>query len=329
MQKQKLSTEKSNPKVVDYLLTNIPIVSFATTVGEALAVIRKKKNWDTISYIYIIDDKKSLVGVVSIKELLKTKDSVSLKSLARKDPVGVNASSPQERVAVAAIYNNIKVMPVFKPGTREMLGVVGTDDILKILHNEHVEDYLRFSGITQDHPTVDIFKAGVWRLVKLRLSWLLVGLVVMMVGAVLIGNFSHTLEKEIATAFFIPIVVYMSNAVGIQAQALLIRLLAQQKVKQFVFIRKEVSVSFILAFISGLITTIFALVWLGSVEVALTVGLAIFASTVAAVFIGVSIPFLLYKMKKDPALGSGPFATSLQDIVSIMIYFLIATIILF
>lgn len=325
MENKKIKSDE----VIDHLLTKVPKVSVDDKVSQVFDLLRNNSRWDTVNYIYVLDQLNKLVGVASIKELLRAKDSKLIKDIMVKNPVGVSASVHQERAAVIAIEKNIKAVPIFRTGTREFLGVVGTDDILGLLHQDHVEDLLRFSGIAKHHPTVDIFKAKPAALFKLRIPWLLIGLVGGMLASALVSKFEPTLSKEIALTFFIPVVVYISNAISIQTQALLIRLLASRQVKSWNFLKKEIFVSFFLALTASLVISIYAGMWLGSATVALIVGLAILTSTLVAVTISVAIPLALYKAKKDPALGSGPFSTAVQDISTLVIYLMIATLILF
>lgn len=323
------NSSQNSKQVIDYLLTKVPQVSKDQSVGEVLLLIRKRKNWETINYIYVLDKTKKLIGVVAIKELLRCDDKTLIKSIMKKDPAGVSASSPQEKAAMTAIHYNIKAVPIFKTGSREFLGTVGTDKILEILHQEHVEDFLKFSGITKLHKTVDILKANHWRLFRARLPWLLIGLIGGIAGVFILGQFENILKKEIALSFFIPVIIYISNAIAIQSQVLLIRRLASKTVNPQKFLTRELHVSVWLGIVSALIIAGFAGFWLGDPWIALTVGLAIFASTIVAVIIAITIPLVLFAAKKDPALGSGPFATSIQDISTILIYFLIASIIIF
>jgi magnesium transporter len=313
--------------VINYLLTKVPTVSLSYNVGQCLDLIRRKKDWDTINYIYVLNKNKELVGVISVKELLKTKNGVSARKIMKHQPIGIPVSASQERAAVVAIQHNVKMVPIFKAGSREFLGVVGTDKILSILHHEHVEDLLRFSGISKDHPTIDTFKAPPTKLARLRLPWLLLGLIGGMISAFLVSQFGPLLKRVLALAFFIPVVVYIGNAVSTQTQALLIRSLASRKVKISSFLQKELLVSFLLAVTAAIVMSTFAGIWLRSVYIVLTLALAIIFSTLAAVMIGITIPSVLYAAKKDPALGSGPFATAIQDISTLLIYLLIASLI--
>jgi len=320
--------QSSKNCVIDHLLTQVPTVAKEDKVSRVLEMIRRKKDWDSINYIYVLNKAEELIGVVSIKELLRAKDRTLIKEIMARKPTGVSASAKQERAAVEAINYNIKAVPIFNVGSREFLGVVGTDKILNILHREHVEDLLRFSGISKKHPTVDTSKSHPFRLVRLRLPWLLLGLVGGMIGAFLVSRFGSILEKELALAFFMPVVVYIGNAVSTQTQALLIRLLSSRRVKAKTFLKKELIVSLLLALIAAIVISTFAGFWLQSIKVTFIIGLAIIVSTLAAVTIGITIPSVLYAAKKDPALGSGPFATAIQDVSTLLIYFLIASLVL-
>lgn len=323
------NTSQNSRRVVDYLLTKVPMASKDQTVKQILDLIRSKKNWDTINYIYVLDEAKKLIGVVAIKELMRAKDNSLIKNIMKADPAGVSASSPQEKAAMTAIHYNIKAVPIFKANSREFLGTVGTDKILEILHKEHVEDFLKLSGIIKSHPTIDILKANPMHLFRVRLPWLLIGIIGGIIGVIILAQFENILKKEIALSFFIPVVVYISNAIAIQSQALLIRRLASKAVNAQKFLIRELHVSIWLGAVSAIIIATFAGLWLGSGLIAFTVGLAIFVSTVVAVAIAITIPLVLFAAKKDPALGSGPFATSIQDISTILIYFLIASLIIF
>jgi len=168
-------------------------------------------------------------------------------------------------------------------------------------------------------------------LVRLRLPWLLVGLVVGAVITFAVSRFEHVLASQVSLAFFIPIIVYMSDAVGTQTETIYIRNLSRHraKIKLSVYIVKELLLGLIIGTASGLLLALFALIWLGSPAIALTVGLAMMASITTAAVLALFVPTLLGRFKKvDPAVGAGPFTTAIQDLLSLLIYFLIASLII-
>lgn len=320
--------KETTKKVIDHILTEVPKFKASDLVGNTIKAVRSFKKWDTINYIYVVDEDDKLEGVVSIKELVRASDTLKLGKIMTKNPVSVSPSADQEQVALVALRKNIKTVPVVQQRTKDFLGVIGTDDIINILNHGHVSKMFRMSGISKQHPTVDIFKISPWKLYKIRIPWLLIGLSGGIIATMLVGGFETTLRKEISLSFFIPVLVYISNAIAIQAQILLIRKLVDDNVKNLIFLKKELAVSITLALTSAFILCTYAYLWLRSFSLALTIGLAVLVSTIVAVIIATAIPLILFRMKKDPALGSGPMATAIQDISTLLIYFLIATVII-
>jgi magnesium transporter len=150
-----------------------------------------------------------------------------------------------------------------------------------------------------------------------------------MLATAVINSFEHALEREIALAFFIPVIVYMSDAVGTQTETIFIRSLSLESLDIRKYILREGVIGLALASILSILIFIFTMVYIQSINVAAIVGLAMLASVFTAVFIAVLIPWLFSRFKKDPAFASGPFATIIQDLLSIIIYFTVATLVLF
>ena len=320
---------KNSKRAIDHLLTNVPIVTADQQIGKVVELIRGKKDWDTVNYIYVTDEHKNLVGVVSIKELLRAKNTLPIKQIMFKNPIGISASADQYRAAIVAIQNNIKMMPVFKTGTREFLGVVGSDTILQILHKKHTEEFLRFSGIVKDRLAADILKANAFLLVKMRLPWLFLGLAGGVIAAKVVGFFETALQEHLILAMFIPVIVYMSDAVGTQTETLLIRGVAvDNKMSLTKYFFREIAVGIMLAAVCAVGLGLVTYWWWQTTLFALILGTSMFLTIIAAVLIGVLIPIFLFKIHNDPAVGSGPFATVITDITSLIIYFSIATLLL-
>ncbi len=167
------------------------------------------------------------------------------------------------------------------------------------------------------------------QLLKLRLPWLVAGLFGGLLITLFIGRFENLLESKVELAFFIPVIVYMADAVGTQTEAIFVRNLAKKRIRILTYLFKEILVGISIGAIFGLAVSLFALAWKGSSEVAITVGLAMFASISIATVISLLIPNFLYREHTDPAVGAGPFSTVIQDAVSTVLYFLIASAIIF
>jgi len=166
-------------------------------------------------------------------------------------------------------------------------------------------------------------------LLRLRLPWLVVGLFGGLLITLFIGRFENLLASKVELAFFIPIVVYLSDSVGTQTEEIYIRNLAKKRVRFLTYLTKEILVGLAIGLLFGLAIALFALAWKGSVDVAITVGLAMFASISVATVMALIIANFLYREHTDPALGAGPFTTVVQDAISLIIYFVIASAIIF
>jgi len=166
---------------------------------------------------------------------------------------------------------------------------------------------------------------GAGRLVKVRLPWLIVGLLGGMVVTLMVSRFENILSTNLKLAFFIPIIVYLADAVGTQTETIYVRNLSKFKDNFYKYLAKEVLVGTCLGFILGALVATGAYLWLRSVETAITVGLAMFVNIIIAPVIAIIVPEILFKERVDPALGGGPFTTVIQDFTSLLIYFLIAS----
>ncbi len=296
----------------------VPVVSSTMSISQIKEMLTEKiADFETINYIYVLE-KEKLVNVFSIKELFQKKVDFSQKRIVKVFP-----NTDQEKVAFLALKHNLKAIPVVeKDGT--FLGAVPSDVILNILHLEQTEDLLKQAGILKtDLPLIETTKASVLSLVNSRTPWLFLGLLGGILAAKIVGLFESSLEKHFVLVAFIPLIVYMADAVGAQTQTLFIRSLALDNfsIKKYFF--KEIKVGFLIALILGFFFFLFSFVFFGFLT-GIILGSSLFFTIFSAQVIGVLIPWLLRSLKKDPAMGSGPFATIITDIFSLIIYFLIA-----
>ncbi|HEY1074829.1 MAG TPA: magnesium transporter, partial [Patescibacteria group bacterium] len=159
--------------------------------------------------------------------------------------------------------------------------------------------------------------------------WLIVGLFGAASVSFLMSRFERALSEDLSLAFFLPAIVYMSDAVGTQTETMIVRNMATKRIRFAVYLVKEFFLGLALGVIFGILLGGFAFVWLHDSKVALSVGLAMFANILVAPLIALAIPTFIRHAHKDPALGAGPFTTIIQDAISVVIYFMIATAIIF
>ncbi|MDO8581345.1 MAG: magnesium transporter [bacterium] len=315
--------------VSHHLVTRIPTTTADASVADVRHLIEHAKTpWDSVNYIYVLDDTQKLIGVVSIKELLTAKNDAHMAALMRRDPKSIHEHAHEERVVALAVAHSLKAIPVVDHDGR-FLGVVPSDAILSILHKRHTEEFLRHGGFMQPHVHfLDVMKARFGELFRARVGWLAVGLFGGMLAAWVTNMFEPLLSAELLLAFFIPLVLYLSAAVGGQAGMLFIRSLAVERVSLRRYFWRELCFALVLGILFGILG--YVIVWgiWGSTIVAEILGVTLFLGILISTIVALVIPTLLLKLGRDPAVGSGPFATIVQDVLSLTIYFFIASLLI-
>ena len=301
----------------------------------AKELIKVNENWTTIRClkemrkqasevkevhtIYVVDDHEKLVGTLSLKRLLLTETRILINEIANYDIVSVIATEDDDEVANIMNKYDLIVMPVIdKKGV--LLGRITIDDVMDVVKEEAEKDYQMASGITEDVESSD----SVWQLTRARLPWLLIGLVGGLLGAKVIGIFE--IDKNIELAFFIPLIAAMCGNVGVQSAAIVVQGLANESIKIntiFSKLVKELGVALLNGIVCSAIIfgATFALNY--PIDLSLTVSLSLLSVIVFAALFGTFVPLSLDKYKIDPALATGPFITTVNDILGLVIYFLI------
>ena len=308
---------------------NIPVCGFLDTIADIKEKIFKEASkLDSLNYVYVLDDKEKLRGVFSIKELFIRDDGVKAEEIMDRKVIMINPQDDQEKAAVLAIKYNIKAIPVVSNDHR-FLGVITSDSILNILHKEHIEDMLLSAGIHREHDSILKTRSlSIGVLAKIRLPWLIVGLFGGILAAQIITLFEGTLSSNFILASFIPLVVYIAAAVAAQTQMLYVRSLALGKFSSRRYFIKEIGVGLLIGLVISAILFLIVLAISGEMIVASILTVSIFSTIMTAISVGFLISWTLFKMGRDPALGSGPFGTIVADISSLVIYFFIVTIFL-
>ncbi len=310
------------------MTSKVPLAQIDEPAKKVIEKIRKKGNdYESVNYIYIVDNSK-LLGIVPIKRLLFAKDKQLMNDLMTQNFSYVCPDTLEDKVVDLVIKKNIKAIPVIKNG--EFLGVVSNDKIMTIVKNDFSRNFASLSGV---HSEVFEYRSAVeipfFESIKHRLPWLIVGLIGITFSAGFINIFEEVLSEHLIIAFFIPAIVYMSGAIGSQHQTLLIRDLAlSQDIDYKKYFLKVMGIGAVIGLIIGvLVFAIISALWgeiFSAIAISLAMGITLIVSS-ASSFI---ITFIISKTKNDPAEGSGPFATIISDVTSIMIYFLIVSFLL-
>ena len=269
--------------------------------------------------IYVVDDQDKLIGTLSLKRLLLTETKILINEIANYDIVSVIATEDDDEVANIMNKYDLIAMPVIDD-KGVLLGRITIDDVIDVVKEEAEKDYQMASGITEDVESSD----SIWQLTRARLPWLLIGLVGGLLGAKVIGIFE--IEKNIELAFFIPLIAAMGGNVGVQSAAIVVQGLANESIKINTILSKLIK-ELGVALLNGIVCSAiifgatFALNY--RIDLSLTVSLSLFSVIVFAALFGTFVPLTLDKYKIDPALATGPFITTVNDILGLVIYFLI------
>lgn len=267
-----------------------------------------------------------LVGLVPVEVVLAAPDSHEIGTLMDPDPPVVAPGTDQEVAAWKAVEHGETSLAVVDASDR-FLGLVPPRRLLAVLLTEHDEDIARLSGVLRSTRSARrAIEEPVVRRIGHRLPWLVLGLVGALAAAGIVSSFERDLESTITLAFFLPGVVYMADAVGTQTEALVIRGLSVG-VPIGSVVRRELLTGVVVGIaIAGAFLPIGLVGW-GDADLAIAVALSLFAACSTATLIAMVLPWLFDRLGADPAFGSGPLATVIQDLLSLIIYFTVASVV--
>jgi magnesium transporter len=306
----------------DHATARVPTFSSSSTVAEARRSMTGR-SFDVADEVVVLD-RGRLVGLVAPSRLLEASEATRLADLADREAVVIGPGQPEEEAAWRMVRRGQSNLAVVA-ADGSFAGLVPPHKLIGRLLAQHDEDAARLGGYLASSGRARLaVEEPVSRRLLHRLPWLLIGLVGAMASAVLVGSFEAQLDKKVLLAFFVPAVVYMADAVGTQTETLLIRGMSVSIAMRNV-VRRELLTGVLIGVLIGLAFFVFALLGWGDFDVALAVALALTASCAIATTVATALPRLLARLGRDPAFGSGPLATIIQDLLSIAVYLAIAT----
>jgi magnesium transporter len=308
----------------EHATARVPIARPAQSVAEVRAALAGQA-YDSADDLAVLEG-SALVGVVPIERLLGAPAQARIADVMDADPPVV-APGVDEEVAAWNMVKRGESSIAVVDGAGRFLGLIPPHRMLSVLLAEHDEDLARLGGYLAG--TAQARRAAEERVTRRlwhRLPWLLIGLLGAMASAVIVGAFEHQLEQKVLVAFFVPAVVYMADAVGTQTEAVVIRGLSVG-VKLRPILGRELLTGLMIGLAIGVAFFCFALLAWDDARVAVAVALALVASCSIATILAMALPWTFQRFGSDPAFGSGPLATVVQDLVSIAVYLGIATLI--
>ena len=298
------------------------------SITKCLKEIKKQgENVTRVHSIYVVDDKQKLIGRLSLKDLIISPAKKLIKDIYIPKVDSVNVYEDGEEVAKIMSKYDLEAIPVVN-NKKQLVGRITIDDIVDLIKEEAEEDYLLAAGVQGDVEADD----SIFELTKARLPWLFLGLVGGLGSVFILEGFEEVMTHPSYKTlfFFTPLIAAMAGNVGVQSSAIIVQGLANDVVKGSLVSRllKELGLSLINGFILGFLTILFGLATNLPIELSITISLSMLCVIVVAALIGTSVPILLDKKGIDPAIATGPFITTSNDIFGIFLFFYIAKIIL-
>ena len=299
-------------------------VNANSTIREAIHNIRKKREEvENLYYVWVVDDSGRLAGVVSIKNLVLEPRDRLIKDIMNPDVISVDVNTDQEEVARIVKQYDLVNIPVIN-GHDRLIGRITHDDIIDVIEEEANEDISRMGGVLDQ----EISEESALKISRARLPWLLLGLLGGLLSALVINHFHGSIEKVLALSFFIPVIMAMGGNTGTQAATVVIRGLATGEISIIRTGRRlltELRVALINGILCGILLGLVVAFWLSDTQLGLGVGISLITVILFSGSFGAFVPFVLKKFDIDPALAAGPFITTSNDILGLMIYLSIVT----
>jgi len=293
-----------------------------STAIEALRKIKEKgKRAETIYTLFVIGDNRKLTGVVDLDEIIFSEDNSTIRDIMNDDPLYVSVYDSEEEAAKIMRDYDLLALPVVDSEKR-LVGIITVDDIIDIIEESATEDIQKMAAVNATDTSY--LHTSIWKLVKSRVIWLIMLLLLESMAVFIIDGFSEVLQKVTILAAFIPTINAMGGNTGSQMSAVIIRSMAlgeidKNDVKKV--IKKEIFVGSIIAVILAVVMGLRAFVNTQNISIILALSASLTIVVLVSNFLGSVLPFFAKKFKLDPALISGPLISTLMDVISMAVYF--------
>lgn len=299
-----------------------------SSVSKVIERLRETAgNLDDIYNVYLVEPNGRLAGWVTLKDLILARPEQAVAEIMEQDFVKVHVSMDREEVAGLFRKYDLASAPVIDDA-EHFIGRILHDDVLDVITEEADEDIARLSGQEEIDPS----ERSIFRNIRYRLPWLLLGLLGGFAAAVVLAHFEGYLAKITSLIFFLPLVAAMGGNAGIQTSSIMVRGLATGEISGFGLparLLRELGISLLAGFVCGVVIFGISYVWQSDLKLSAVISISLMLVIVLAAFIGAVVPLLLKKFGLDPALATGPFITTTNDILGLFIYLAIASFLLF
>jgi magnesium transporter len=309
------------------MTTEVFALADSLTVGEATRALQDRADdFEMVFYLYVVDDRRHLVGVVSLRQLLLNPPSTPLRRIMSEDVISVPTDADQEEVAHTIARYNLLAVPVVDAENR-LAGMITVDDAIDVLREEATEDLYALAGVASEETVT----GGPWTSIRLRLPWIYVNLLTASISVTVIHRFENTIAVMAALATLLPIASGMGGNAATQALTVVVRGLATGEMVGLSSMRvvaKEVAVGLGLGVGAGIVGALIVAWWFGNPVLGLVLGLALLANMIVAAVAGTAVPLALKALGLDPATGSSVFVTACTDMTGFAVFLGLATLML-
>lgn len=298
----------------------VSVYSFETVTACIDEIRKQTDNVDVMYAIYVVDNNEKLIGMLSLKKLIVSHPLARVEEIYDEDVQYVKTNTSTEEVAEIMQKYDLVVLPVVDQLGR-LVGRITIDDVVDVIKEAAEESIQRMSGISDDVDSNDNW----WRLSRARIPWLLVGMCGGIIGSRIIGTYEDQIKIHPEMAYFIPLIGAMGGNVGVQSSSIIVQALANNSLLNDRIapkLLKELGVGMVNGFICSALIMAYAFI-IEDWKLSATVSLALFTVILFASFLGTFVPLTMNRFKINPALATGPFVTTLNDIIGISIYFLV------
>ena len=306
-----------------HMVTRIPRALVDTPVEAVIEALRGR-SFQCADTVFVTDSAGRLEGIVRINDLFAD-GARRIGEIMEEEHEAVRPEDDQERIAILAMDLDMIAVPVVDSEDR-LIGAVPPEALFRILRTEHMEDLQRLAGIVVHERGADVsLDAPIADRFRRRLPWLVFGLAASSAITMVMAGFEETLAANVAAAFFVPALVYIAGAIGTQAVSVAVRALSTDTVSIARLLRDEIVIGLGIGAALGTVSGLAVLASFGQGPLALAVGLAVFGGGAVAAVVGFALPWLFQRLGSDPALGSGPICTIIQDVASLSLYFVLVS----
>lgn len=324
-----LRMELDSLTISNDLVRSVPIAAEWESAGEFRARF-VGHHYEDASHVFLLAHDSRLVGITAMRDLLAAPADAPLAQIAREaDPYRISLDADRADAATQAIHSGLSILAVCDAQGR-LLGAVPARTLMTILRDAHIEDLHHMAGIlNKSEAAKDALTAPPHRRALYRLPWLLVGMTGMAISTSMISRFEASLSAHIAVAFFIPAIVYLADSVGTQSEVVVVRGLSLTDSALLPLFFGELGTGALLGSLLGCLAFPFVWIALSNVGLAATVAITLAVASTISTASGFMMPWLFSRLGYDPALGSGPVATVVQDSFSLLTYFAVASLLVF